>query len=435
MRARKLQKLWRKFHLRDTEEEIPPGNLLHSARTDSDGTRRIFDPLNSEFIANPYSTYRYLREHEPIQRGATGAWVLSRYEDIANALVDSRLGNAPSKYATVNKRNADRYLCADLANNILPFLDPPDHTVPRKLISHSFHQYLVKNPPPLTGIAEQVLEGLPRSEEFDLLSKFATPYTAKVFCHLLGTDEKQIPELLQWSDWFFYLLTVIPSAQARIQIDQALANFRACIAQLVEARKSKPGTDFISYLLQENGDQAKLDDIQIIDNLILLFADGVENVDKAICNAVTLFLKFPEQRDLLDNHPEFLPQAVDECLRYESPAQFIGRVAKQDLEISGQLIRRNEAILLLLGSANRDLSQFDNADTFDITRKPNPHLSFGKSRHGCVGGIFVRQEMQAALKTILNQLPGVELSCPDLNWQPRMGHRWLVELRMRYRDI
>jgi len=373
-----------------------------------------------------------LREHEPIQRGATGAWVLSCYEDIASALVDDRLGNAPSEYATVNKRNADRYLCADLANNILPFMDPPDHSAPRKLISHSFHQYLVKNPPPLEEIAEQVLADLPGSGEFDLLSEFATPYTAKVFCHLLDIDEKQIPELLRWSDWFFYLLTVIPSRHARIQIDQVLADFRTYFAQFIEQRKSQPGADYISYLLQANENQVKLADTQIIDNLILLFADGVENVDKAICNAVTLLLEYPEQRELLDNHPDLLPQAVDECLRYESPAQFIGRVAKQDFEIKTQLIHRNDAILLLLGSANRDPSQFESANTFDITRKPNPHLSFGKSRHGCVGGIFVRQEMQAAIKTILDQVPGIEVSNPDLNWQPRICHRWLSELRVRY---
>lgn len=431
MRLRKLQKLWRGYTLRDTEEIIPPANLAHITETDSSDARRLFDPLDHEIISNPYPVYQYLRQHEPIQRSTTGAWVLSRYEDIAAALVDPRLGNAPSKFAAVNKRNADRYLCADLANNILPFLDPPDHTAPRKLVSHNFHQYLVKHPPPLEELAEQVMEDIPRSGDFDLLSQFATPYTAKVFCHLLGIEEKQIPTLLQWSDWFFYLLTVIPSWHARIQIDQALADFRAFIAQLVEQRKSSPGSDLVSYLLQANEEQAQLEEIQIIDNLILLFADGVENVDKAICNAVTLLVEFPGQRELLDRHPELLPRAVDECLRYESPAQLIGRVAREDCEIRAQAVRKDEAILLLLGSANRDPEQFESPDRFDISRKPNPHLSFGKSRHGCVGGLFVRQEMQAALKVILNRMPEIELSRPDLTWQPRMGHRWLTELRLR----
>ncbi|HIF05832.1 MAG TPA: cytochrome P450 [Gemmatimonadetes bacterium] len=204
---------------------------------------------------------------------------------------------------------------------------------------------------------------------------------------------------------------------------------------MIVVRGSNPGPDYISELVRLNREKAILEDEQILDNLVLLLADGLGNVDKGICNAVAALLEHPDQWELLEREPELLPCAVDECLRFESPAQFIGRVAKEDLEINGQLIRKNEAVLLLLGSANRDPEQFDDPDRFDVSRDPNPHLSFGRSRHSCIGGTLVRLQMQTALGVLLQLIPRIEVSESGLTWQPRMGHRWLSELRVRRAEV
>lgn len=431
MLARKLRKFWRRYRLQDTDEAIPAGDRSAAPIDPGAAAAYRFDPQDPAFVADPYPCFDYLRQQAPIQRGATGAWVLSRYVDISAALIDDRLGNAPSEYATVAPRNRDRYLCARVANNILPFIDPPRHAAPRKLIAHSFQRHLRQAPPPLAQTAARLLDDLPPQGEIDLLADFATPYAARVFADLLGFDDARMPQLLEWSHWFFYLLTIIPSQAARAQIDDALQSFRDYLYPLIEQRRARPESDYLSRLIGLNQAQPVMDDEQLADNLILLFADGVGNVDRGIAAAIALLLRHPQQMQRLREHPDWLPRAIDECLRFESPAQFISRVAREDLEINGQAIRRNEAVILLLASANRDPAQFEQADRFDVSRFPNPHLSFGRSRHACVGSTLVRLEMQAALTALEPILPQLELATPELSWEARMGHRWLGELRVR----
>ena len=431
MLARRLRRYWRRYSLRDSEQLIPPGCRSGDSAADRSNRAPLFDPQDPVFAADPYPLFERLREQDPVHRGATGAWVLSRYQDVSDALIDERLGNAPSEYATVNPRNRERYTCARVANNILPFLDPPQHVAPRKLITQSFHQFLRQREPDLRALAESCWTTLATRDEFDLLADYATPFAALVFARLLDLPRKDLPQLLEWSHWFFYLLTVIPSQQARISIDASLESFCAYLDRVIETRRAAPGDDYISHLLRANADSSTLSQDQLRDNLILLFADGVGNVDRGIAATVALLLQHPGQRRQLQSQPELLPQAIDESLRFESPGQFIGRVALEDLEIGGCSIRRNDAVILLLGSANRDPAVFERPDRFDITRFPNPHLAFGRSRHACVGGPLVRSEIRAAIEPLLPEFDRLETVDPALDWEARTGHRWLASLRLR----
>ena len=139
--SRGCRKAWRRWRLRESDEPVPPGiSGGHAGAAHPE--QRLFDPQHPEFVRNPYPLFDYLRNNQPVQRGATGAWVLSRYQDVADALVDARLGNAPSEYATVNRRNRDQYLCARVANDILPFLDPPAHNAPRLAMMNDMRRRL-----------------------------------------------------------------------------------------------------------------------------------------------------------------------------------------------------------------------------------------------------------------------------------------------------
>ena len=139
-------------------------------------------------------------------------------------------------------------------------------------------------------------------------------------------------------------------------------------------------------------------------------------------------MQHPEQLQQLRKSPDLLSSAVDECLRHESPAQFIGRVALEDIQLHGQHIKQGTGILLVIGSANRDEQQFEHADHFNIQRNPNPYLSFGKGKHACVGGALVRQEVEIALAVLLESFDNMQLLDTPLEWTPRLGHRWLKQL-------
>lgn len=394
-------------------------------------TQVIFDPGNPDFVHDPYPTFAALREHDPVHRSPMGSWVLTRYEDVAAALADERLGNAPPSYAVLNSRNSPRYVCAEVANNIIPFKDAPAHTQPRKLISRAFHQHLKQSPLDIGGMARQLLEAKRGVGEIDIVSEFSTPLSVSVLCQLLGISERDIPQLKRWSEWFFYLFSIIPSEAVRTELDQQLRAFRAFFADLVGQRRQQPGDDLISALLAAGREGGGLSEVELIDTCLLLFADGA-NADAGLVNAVATLLSHPEQLQLLRDNPALMPQAVTECLRYESPSLFIGRIAREDLTLNGNYIRKDASVLLMLASANRDPAQFDHPDRFDITRQKNPLLSFGQGQHACVGRALVFREIEAALRVLLSTLPELALKNETRLWTPRLGHRWLSELRVMF---
>ncbi|WP_309382917.1 cytochrome P450 [Cerasicoccus frondis] len=393
----------------------------------------VFHPASPEFIADPYPFLQALRESAPLLRSDSGPWVLTRLNDITAALSDKRLSNAPASYAIINGKNRERYTCADVANNLIAFMDPPDHTAARKLLARAFHQYMREGLPDLNAIAASIAQELPHNEPFDLIERFATPFSLEVILQIFGLPSADADKLKAWTDHFFYLFTQIPSVEIREAVDRTLVEFRAYFDAEIAARKSTPGSDFLSLLVQANeaAGEAAITDRELVDNCLLIFADGIENVDSGIANAVVCLLKHGNAWSQLSQDAAEIGPAVDECLRFESPAQFIGRVALEDFELHGQTIRQGNAILLVLASANRDAERFPEPNRFDIQRSPNPYLSFGRGKHSCLGGSLVKLQMEASLQALVQAAPNLTICDATLDWQYRLGHRWLKSLTVR----
>jgi pimeloyl-[acyl-carrier protein] synthase len=386
-------------------------------------------PLEPSFVDNPYPLLAQLRETEPVHRNSSAVWVLTRHADILAALADPRFGNAPSPYAVVNVRNRQRYLCADVANNIIPFLDPPHHDTPRRLIGRAFAKHIRHTPPDMEAIAEEFIAPLRdgNRDEFDLLADFATPYAVAVIGRTLGVPQEDEMSLKEWSHWFFYLFSIIPSHEVREKLDEALAAFRAYFQKRLEAVRAQPDGSLLAGLAELPATDGGLSDGEIVDTCMLLFADGVENVDRAIVNGASQLLR-PELWRQLHANPAAIPTAVDECLRFESPALFVGRVAKEAITLHGQTIPQHAGVLLMIGSAHRDASVFPEPDTFKMDRSPNRHMAFGQGKHSCIGGPLVRMEMVVAFRALVRAFPQLRATEDRLEWTPRLGHRWLARL-------
>ena len=387
---------------------------------------RALDLQNPDFISNPYPYLAQLQDRDPVHRSINGAWVLTRYDDVHAALADRRLGNAPSPYAVVNERNRTRFTCADVANNIIPFLDRPEHTRPRKIIARAFATVLKASGPDLQGMAHSALLALDRSG--DALHDLATPYSLGAISSILGIPSEDAPRLKRWSQSFFYLFSIIPSQEIRQQLDHDLDCFRTYLAQLVRERRHRPRADLISALLDSAIDGEGLSDAELVDHCMLLFSDGVENVDSGIASALYALLTNPEQMTLLQSRPDLVSAAVEECLRFEAPGQFIGRVVQEDLELHGIRLQKHSPVLLMIGAANRDPRRFESPHRFDITRSPNDHLSFGRGAHACIGAQLVKAEMEAVLHALLQSGMTLALADPNVHWEARLGHRWLAGL-------
>ncbi len=398
-----LKKFWNLFSAPDSKMEAD-----------------MFPFDSSEFYQDPYPYYQRLREKAPFYlSNSNGIWVLSRYRDVVDALSHPSLGNAPSRFSTLHDSKSNRFICANVANNIMPFLDGPRHRDQRKLLAKIFTLELKRIEPILPEIAERHVDNL--TTEIEAVQDLGTPFAMDVICEILGIPTEDI--LRKWSNHFFYLFTQIPSAAVREQVDQSLSEFRAWLKNAF--------ADVSAGLLGQLKTAINSGDIPeavAIDSTILFFADGLENVDSGIGNLFHVFANHPTAWAGLRENPALIDTAVSECLRYESPAQYIARTCIEDLEWKGNLFKKNTNIVLLLGSANRDPNQFDKPDLFDLTRTPNRHVSFGLGRHSCLGGTLVELEFSAILKALTARFSKIE-SAGTIRWQKRKGHRWIEEGR------
>ncbi len=382
----------------------------------------LFPFEEASFLADPYPHYQRLRAQAPLYRSPHGYWVLARYADVLEALGHERLGNRPSRFSTLHGSKAGRYPCANLAANILPFMDGPEHRAQRGALASLFQRRVRAWAPQLFAFVAEGLAAL--GEEFEVMGDFATPLARGATRSLLGLPDEA--RLARWSDHFFYLFTKIPSADLRGEIDSSLSEFR----QWGQSLLLESGARGLLRDFQGAIQAGTLTEAVAIDSLLLLYADGVQNVDTGIANALHAFARAPEQWQLLCADEQLLRPAVEECLRFDSPAQFVARTVLEDFEWKGQLLKKDQSVFLLLASANRDEEQFEAPDEFRLERTRGMHLSFGKGRHACLGGNLFELELEAVLAALRKRVFTLQLSSPAC-WQARSGHRWIESARFR----
>lgn len=382
----------------------------------------LFPSDRQEFYNDPYPFYDTLRNEQPFYRTPDGAWVISRHSDIKIALDHPSLGNRPSRFSTLAPAKSDQFVCASLANNIMPFLDGIPHKEQRRQVARIFQKEVKAFTPKLTDLATSAVANL--SDEFQVIAEFAHPFAITMICEILGIPPD--PRLRTWSASFFYLFTKIPTAEVRSEVDRHLTEFREWILSCFHAPQQTGVLAELSTLIQTD----QISQAVAIDTIILLFADGLENVDSGIGNALYSFSKHPSEWTKLCQEPSLLNSAVAEILRYESPAQYIARTCLDDFEWHGHQFKKDISVILLLASANRDEDTFSRASEFNISRTPNPHLSFGHGKHSCLGSRLVELELAAVLQALSHKFTSFRL-IGNITWQKRTGHRWMEEATFR----
>jgi cytochrome P450 len=200
------------------------------------------------------------------------------------------------------------------------------------------------------------------------------------------------------------------------------------VSPLVDERLVNPGDDFISVLAQ--GEKAGIfTRHQVLVNTSLLLLAGHETTINLLCNGTLAFIRHPEQWAWLKHDPAGRTvRATEECLRYDAPVKSIQRIASQDVDLRGKLLRKDDRIRWFISSANRDPKTFAAPETFDITRHPNPHVAFGSGIHHCLGASLARLEGQEAFKALAERFPSLQLATDELEYQPSITFRSLKSL-------
>lgn len=392
--------------------------------------------------ADPYPFYARLRAEAPVRwdeaAGMDGGWVLTRHADVMAALRDprvtaTRLGppqNAdwlPEEY-----REAARQVFRAMPHQLL-FLDPPDHTRLRGLVSNAFTPRLVEAwRPRIVELANELLDPVEQAGKMDVIASFAYPLPAIVIAELLGVPPGDREQFIRWSsDFGAFLdgssLTPLEALQAL----QGVADFMDYFRGIIARRRLAPRDDLLQALLTAREQEDKLSEDELLANLVLLLAAGHGTTTHLIGNGLLALLRHPDQFQRLRETPALIPTAIVELLRYDSPVQLTGRSAREDLVIGDSKVAAGQHITTILGAANHDPDQFPDPDRLDVGRAENRHLSFGYGIHFCLGAPLARLEAEIAFAALTRRLPRLRLAGgaeSALDWQPSIVFRGLRSL-------
>ena len=369
-----------------------------------------FNPMDPEFLADPYPTYHRLREEDPVHHSPMDFWVLTRYEDVAAVLRDPRFIKEP-----LVSMVAARFGVSVPPGVELSMLDrdPPDHTRLRSLVSKAFTPRVVEGLRP--RIQKMVDDLITRAEAvgtMDLIEEFAYPIPVNVICEMLGVPVDDHERFKGWSldiargldSVWLPLESEIPkrSGAARHAIGDYMRG-------LIAERRASPRGDLLSALIaaEEAGD--KLSEDELIATCILLLIAGHETTVNLIGNGTLALLRHPEELRRLRETPGLITSAVEELLRYDGPVQRTARITSTEVTIGGRTIPKGEMVMPFIGAADRDPSQFPDPDRLDLGRADNRHIAFGWGIHFCLGAPLARVEGQIAIDTLVRRLPGLAL--------------------------
>lgn len=412
-------------------------NVTSSNAVARGGSLEPLNPFTPAFRAAPYAVYHTYRSQEPVHWGMpttpwwSGSWYLTRYADIVTVLKDPRFGKeihhllppeelpvVPPEYAFLDQLMSDWML----------FRDPPDHTRLRGLVQRAFTpRMLDRIRPRIVDIARNLLDRVQCHGQMDLITDFAFPLPVVVIAELLGVPVENHAQFRQWSQ---SLIAVIDLKQTEEEESyrrgrQAALEVSAYLQRLIVEKRQRPQDDLLSTLIAVEAEGERLSEAELLATCLLLLLAGHETTVNLIGNGMLALLRHPEQLALLRTNPAYLPTAIEELLRYDSPVQLTTRYAMVDTNLHGKTMRKGEQVCLLLGAANWDPEQFPDPDKLDITRSPNRHLSFGLGVHFCLGAFLARLEAQIAFEMLLYRLANVEIQTDTPAWRETIALRGL----------
>src|SRR5262245_17840555 len=345
--------------------------------------------FDQQQLDDPYPRYRFWREHHPIWRdAASGMWVLSRQQDVFDVLRDHARFSSSAMGA------------------MLPLIsdDPPRHTQLRGLVNRAFTTGMLKSMTPAieevaAGLVTEMLDG-----EVDAVTALTTPLPVIVISRLMGIPEERRDDFKRWSDALTGTLAGAMPTERRHEVAEMAAFFQGLIAE----RRSRPGEDLVSAIVNAEVDGARLSDNDIVSFNILLLIAGNETTTNLLGNLLNVLV---DRRDLwaqLRENPTLIEAAIEEALRYDSPVQFLMREATAEVELRGQRISKGDRVIVVIGSANRDPSIHADPDAFRLDREKARHHAFGYGIHFCIGAPLARLEARIAMTALLRRAKTLE---------------------------
>ena len=402
----------------------------------------FFNPFDPGFRIDPYSTYRRLREEDPVHQSLIGAYILSRFDDCLALLRDPR--SSSDARNSLFFEEAVRQGTIPEGDPILSggrpflFLDPPDHTRLRGLVSKAFTPRVVEGlRPRIQEVVDDLLTAAAAKGEIEVIEDLAYPLPVRIISEMLGVPAEDHERFKGWSQELARSLDPDFTSDAEVlkRRLQVVQDFRAYFLDLFEQRRRSPRDDLLTALVEAEEAGDKLSEDELVTTCILLLVAGHETTVNLIGNGALALLRHPDQLARFRDDPSVTRSGVEELLRYDPPVQMTIRTMLEDYEVGGVTVGKGQQVVALIGSANRDPRQFADPESLDVGRSDNRHIAFGFGIHFCLGAPLARAEGQLALKTLVTRFEGLELATDSPPYKQNLVLRGLESLPVRFRDV
>jgi cytochrome P450 len=391
--------------------------------------------LGAEFVQDPYAVFQRLRTESPVHpvvlpRGLR-AWLVTRYADVRAALADPKLHKDSRHIRDLFERNTEAkgpMLNNDALSYHMLNSDPPDHERLRRLVTKGFTARRIERMRPrIEEITASLLADIGSRTEFDLLDEFAFPLPITVICELLGVPTSDRDDFRLWSN-------TLLSGAAPEEVRAAAGKMSDYLVKLVQDKRTDPGDDIVSALVQASDDDDRLSERELTAMAFLLLVAGHETTVNLIGNGILALMRDPAQFAALRADRSLLPGAIEEFLRYEGPVTNATlRYTTEPTEIGGVTVPAASFVVLSLGAANRDPHRYPEPDRLDIERDISGHMAFGHGIHYCLGAPLARLEAEIAFTGLLDAFDRIDIGMPtdDLRWRSGFVIRGLERLPVR----
>ncbi|PYS95982.1 MAG: cytochrome P450 [Acidobacteria bacterium] len=396
----------------------------------------LYHLLEPDVLADPYPLYHRLQAEDPVHWDRfLHVWVVTRYQDVLRVLHDFSADRTPTPEQLTAMGLGELNPIAQVMVRQMLFMDAPSHTRIRGLAAHAFSPARVEV---LRGhireITDRLLERVLPAGRMDVIADLAEPLPCIVTAEMLGVPVEDRRRLKAWSEDFAEMLGSFQHNPDRApQMLRAVEEMTGYFRSAMRDQQARPREGLIGELMNAQVHGDRLAEEEVIANCIVTMVGGQETTTNLIGNGILSLLRHPDELAKLRSDLSLIPSAVEELLRYESPIQHTGRLAPADVELGGRRILRRQAVIAVMGAANRDPERFPDPDRLDITRQDNRHVAFGHAAHFCFGAPLARIEGQIALEAMLRRMPDLALEPAPLVWRTNHGLRGLRSLPVTFK--
>jgi pimeloyl-[acyl-carrier protein] synthase len=391
--------------------------------------------VSREFVGDPYSTLKRMREDTPVYwSDSVGGWLITRYDDVMTTFKltkdysnEGRLGRAAVHLPAAERQRLqvfeDHYRTKGLLHS-----DPPDHTRLRKMTVSAFTPRRIEAMRPhIAEITESLLDKCAHHGGMEVIGDLASALPVQVLCDLMGLPQSDQPLLRRWADQLLGFQGINkPSFELLLAAQSAIVEIREFLGHALDERRKQPRDDLLGALVASEREPDGLTQPEIVNTCQTLLVAGHETTRSLIGNGLGLLLGDRARWERLVDDPSLVRSAIEEVVRYESPVARQPRLLTHATSLGDVELREGEMLFQMLNAANRDPAHFDQPDTFMVDREPNKHVGFGFGTHFCIGAPLARVESEIAFTALVRRFPTVSLADPVLRWDTSKANSRLL---------